>query len=62
VVVTHDMKSAYKVADRIAMLYQGKIIAEGSPQEIQNTNHPIVHQFINGLATGPITETLEEFK
>ena len=62
VVVTHDMKSAYKVADRIAMLYQGKIIAEGSPQEIQNTNHPIVHQFINGLSTGPITETLEEFK
>lgn len=62
VVVTHDMKSAYKVADRIAMLYQGKIIAEGTPQEIQNTKHPIVHQFINGLAQGPITETLEHFR
>ncbi len=58
VVVTHDMKSAYRVADRIAMLYQGKIIAEGSPEEIQNTQHPVVHQFINGLAQGPITETL----
>jgi len=62
VVVTHDMKSAYRVADRIAMLYQGKIIAEGSPEEIQNTQHPIVHQFINGLAQGPITETLESFR
>jgi len=58
IVVTHDMKSAYKIADRIAMLYQGKIIAEGTPEEIQNTTHPVVHQFINGLAYGPITETL----
>jgi phospholipid/cholesterol/gamma-HCH transport system ATP-binding protein len=62
VVVTHDMKSAYRVADKIAMLYQGRIIAEGSPEEIQNTQHPVVHQFINGLAKGPITETLEQFK
>jgi phospholipid/cholesterol/gamma-HCH transport system ATP-binding protein len=61
VVVTHDMKSAYKVGDRIAMMYQGKIIAEGTPEEIQNTQHPVVHQFINGLAKGPITETLEQF-
>lgn len=56
IVVTHDMKSAYRVADKIAMLYQGKIIAEGAPQEIQNITDPIVHQFINGLAQGPITE------
>ena len=62
VVVTHDMKSAYKIADRIAMLYQGKIITEGTAQEIQNTNNPVVHQFINGLAQGPITETLERFR
>lgn len=62
VVVTHDMKSAYKIADKIAMMYQGKIIAEGIPQEIQNTAHPVVNQFINGLAKGPITETLERFR
>jgi phospholipid/cholesterol/gamma-HCH transport system ATP-binding protein len=62
IVVTHDMKSAYKVADKIAMLYQGKIIASGTPEEIQNTNHPVVHQFINGLAQGPITETISGFK
>lgn len=62
IVVTHDMKSAYRVADRIAMLYNGKIIAEGTPTEIENSTHPVVHQFINGLATGPITETMECFK
>lgn len=62
IVVTHDMKSAYKIADRIAMLYQGQIIAEGTPEEIQSTDHPIVHQFINGLAHGPITETIEHFR
>lgn len=62
IVVTHDMKSAYRIADRIAMMYQGKIIAEGTSEEIQNTQHPVVHQFINGLAKGPITETLERFR
>ncbi|MBU3958758.1 MAG: ABC transporter ATP-binding protein [Candidatus Omnitrophica bacterium] len=62
IAVTHDMKSAYRIADKIAMLYQGRIIAEGSSDEIQNTQHPVVHQFINGLAQGPITETLEQFR
>jgi len=60
VAVTHDMKSAYKIADKISMMYQGKIIAEGTPDEIQNSANPVVHQFINGLATGPITETLDK--
>ncbi len=62
IVVTHDMKSAYRIADRIAMLYQGRIIFEGTPDEVQKTNHPVVHQFINGLAQGPITETAGHFK
>lgn len=57
VVVTHDMTSAYKVADHIAMLYQGKIIAEGTPQEIKDTQNLVVEQFITGAASGPITET-----
>ncbi|MDD5291957.1 MAG: ABC transporter ATP-binding protein [Candidatus Omnitrophica bacterium] len=55
IVVTHDMRSAYKVADNIAMLYQGKIIAEGTPDEIRYTHDPVVHQFITGAAHGPIT-------
>lgn len=57
VVVTHDMTSAYKVADHIAMLYYAKIIAEGTPEEIKSTQNPVVRQFITGAASGPITET-----
>jgi phospholipid/cholesterol/gamma-HCH transport system ATP-binding protein len=56
IVVTHDMVSAYKVATRIAMLYEGKIIAQGTPDEIKNTTDPIVRQFITGAAHGPITD------
>lgn len=56
VAVTHDMTSAYKIADRIAMLYKGKIIEVGTPDEIKNTKNPIVRQFITGAAVGPITE------
>jgi phospholipid/cholesterol/gamma-HCH transport system ATP-binding protein len=56
VVITHDMVSCYKVADRIAMLYNGVIIEIGSPAEIQATANPIVQQFISGRAGGPITE------
>ncbi|TAM34190.1 ABC transporter ATP-binding protein [bacterium] len=58
VVVTHDMKSAYHVADKIAMMYEGKIIIEGTPSEIQAAQDPVVHQFINGLSKGPITESI----
>lgn len=60
VVVTHDMNSAYKVADRISMLYNGRIIFTGSPHQVRTTDDPVVHQFINGLAHGPITQTEEE--
>ena len=56
IVVTHDMSSAYKVAHTIAMVYHGQVIAEGAPEEIRNTKHPVVKQFINGEAKGPITE------
>lgn len=54
VAITHDMQSAYKIADRIAMLYQGKIIEVGTPKQIKNTSNPIVKQFITGSAVGPI--------
>lgn len=48
VVVTHDMASAYKVADRIAMLYQGHIIFVGTPDQVKATDNPFVQQFIRG--------------
>jgi len=54
VIITHDMQSAYKVADRISMLYEGRIIQTGSPEEIKNTTDPVVRQFITGSAAGPI--------
>jgi len=48
IVVTHDMTSAYKIADRIIMLHNGKIIADGDADHIRNHPHPIVQQFISG--------------
>jgi phospholipid/cholesterol/gamma-HCH transport system ATP-binding protein len=56
VTVTHDMKSAYKIADRIAMLYDKHIIETGTPDEIKNSSNSIVQQFITGNAQGPITK------
>lgn len=50
VAVTHDMKSAYFIADRIAMLHEGKIIYCGTPHEIMNTNDVTVKQFIEGIS------------
>lgn len=49
VLVTHDMESAYFAADRIAMLYKGKIVQVGTPDEIKRSRNPIVHAFVNGL-------------
>ena len=54
VVITHDMKSAYRIADRIAMLNEGKIIFTGTPEELQRTGDPLLRQFIEGRAHGPI--------
>ena len=54
VVVTHDMTSAFKIADRIAMLYHGRIIFTGTPDELRGTDDPVVRQFIEGRSQGPI--------
>jgi phospholipid/cholesterol/gamma-HCH transport system ATP-binding protein len=58
VVVTHDMTSAFRIGTRMIMLgtgpFQGKIIAEGTPQEIMNHPDPMLQQFIKGEADGPI--------
>ncbi|PYP14123.1 MAG: ABC transporter ATP-binding protein [Gemmatimonadetes bacterium] len=50
VVVTHDMRSAYTVGDRIAMLYEGKVRQVSTVEEIQQTDDPVVRQFIEGRA------------
>jgi phospholipid/cholesterol/gamma-HCH transport system ATP-binding protein len=54
VIVTHDMHSAYKVANRIAMIYDGKIIGVGTPDEIKNSRDPYIHQFVTGSVDGPM--------
>jgi phospholipid/cholesterol/gamma-HCH transport system ATP-binding protein len=54
IVVTHEMNSAFRIADRMAMLYDGEIIEIGSPDQIRKSKNPVVQQFINGLPEGPI--------
>jgi len=56
VMITHDMKVAFKVADRVAMLYDGHIIEEGTPEDFQKSTNAIVQQFIEGRAEGPLTD------
>lgn len=57
ILVTHDMKSAFRIADRIAMHFNGKIIEVGTCDEIKNSTNPVVKQFIEGNEEGPITIT-----
>jgi len=54
VVVTHDMASAFRIADRIVMLFRGKAIFEGTPDELRASDEPAVTQFVEGLTEGPI--------
>jgi len=54
IAVTHDMTSAFKIADRIVMLYQGRIEFDGTPEQIKVSSNPVVRQFVTGRATGPI--------
>ncbi len=59
--ITHDMASAYKIADQIAMLYKGRIVETGTPEEIRNSRNAVVSQFVEGRAEGPITAEHEDF-
>ena len=54
VVVTHDMNSVFRIADRIAMLHQGKVLEVGTPEEIKNSKNDIIQQFIKGETEGPV--------
>ncbi|MFN7940489.1 MAG: ABC transporter ATP-binding protein [Thermoanaerobaculia bacterium] len=56
VTITHDLTSAFRIADRVAMLHQGKIIAAAAPAEFRALADPRVQQFIQGLSTGPLTD------
>jgi phospholipid/cholesterol/gamma-HCH transport system ATP-binding protein len=54
IVVTHEMGSAFRIADRMVMLYEGRIVAAGTPGEFRATTDPLVRQFVNGEPDGPI--------
>ena len=56
VVVTHEMDSAFRIADRMVLLDRGKFIAGGTAEEMKQSKDPLVHQFIFGLTEGPLTE------
>ena len=60
IVVTHNMESVFRIADRVAMLHQGKVLQVATPQEIKNSPNPIVQQFIRGDIDGPINIMEEE--
>jgi phospholipid/cholesterol/gamma-HCH transport system ATP-binding protein len=56
IIVTHEMESAFRIATRMAMLYEGKIIEEGKPEEFKQSKNPVVAQFLSGSTEGPILE------
>ena len=56
VVITHDMTSAFKIADRFSFLFKGEFIFTGSKDDILNTDDPIIQQFIQGKSEGPLSE------
>ncbi len=56
VTITHDMESAFRIGDRIAMLDRGKIVAAAPPAEFRELQDPRIQQFLHGRAEGPLTE------
>jgi phospholipid/cholesterol/gamma-HCH transport system ATP-binding protein len=56
VIVTHEMDSAFRVGTKMAMLYQGKIIESGEPEQFKQSENPVVAQFLSGSTEGPILE------
>jgi phospholipid/cholesterol/gamma-HCH transport system ATP-binding protein len=56
VVVTHEMDSAYRIADRMVLLDRGKFIVSGTGEELRDSTDPLVRQFVHGLTEGPLTD------
>jgi phospholipid/cholesterol/gamma-HCH transport system ATP-binding protein len=56
VTITHDMESASRIGDRIAMIYGGKIVADAAPEAFMKSENPLVRQFVEGRAEGPMTQ------
>jgi len=54
VIVSHEIPEIYDITDNVAMLYRGEIISMGTPDDIRNSDHPVVRQFVSGSLAGPI--------
>ena len=57
-VISHDIEGAYAIADHMAMIYRGKIVMEGTPEDFRNCADPLVSQFVEGRIEGPINTTI----
>lgn len=58
VTITHDLTSAFRIADRIAMIHDGVVIADADPESFRELDDPRVQQFLHGVAEGPLTESV----
>ncbi|MEM9415155.1 MAG: ATP-binding cassette domain-containing protein [Planctomycetota bacterium] len=56
VVITHEMTSAFRIAHRLVLMDQGKFVADGTPDEMKQSDNPLVHQFVHGKLEGPMTD------
>jgi phospholipid/cholesterol/gamma-HCH transport system ATP-binding protein len=54
IVVSHDLDETFHIADQVIILANGKVAAQGTPQEVRNSDNPLVHQFVNALPEGPV--------
>ena len=60
IIVTHEMDSAFRIGTKMAMLYQGKIIESGPPEQLKQSENPVVAQFLSGSTEGPILEGTQD--
>lgn len=54
IIVSHDLEETFRIADQVIVLANGKIAAQGTPKEVRSSTDPLVHQFVNALAEGPV--------
>lgn len=54
IVVSHDLEETFGIADHVVILANGKVAAEGAPDQVRQSNDPLVHQFVNALSEGPV--------
>jgi phospholipid/cholesterol/gamma-HCH transport system ATP-binding protein len=54
IIVSHDLEDTFRIADKVIILANGAIAAQGTPDEVKNSTDPLVHQFVNGLSEGPV--------